>query len=80
MKAHPTEDIAIVTLDAEKDFDNVSFKWLEFVLEKCGFSGSFVHFKDSLYSSPSARVVSACHFWYTTPFTKAQDKGAPYRS
>lgn len=40
---HPGKDLAIITLDAKKAFDNVSFDWLSIVLTKMCFSGPFNH-------------------------------------
>lgn len=67
-KLHPVENIAIITLDAEKTFDNVSFQLLSLVMQKFGLSGNNCHFIHSLYSVPSARVVAAGHMsGYRTP-------------
>lgn len=58
-KQHPLEDVAVITLDAEKAFDNVSFQWLSLVMQKLGISVPFYHFIHSLYSAPSATVIVA---------------------
>lgn len=50
---------AIITLDAEKAFDNDSFQWLSLVMQKFGISGPFYHFIQNLYSSPSATVIAS---------------------
>lgn len=39
-KAHPGEDVIMLTLDAEKTFDNVNLKWLFRVMGKMGFQGT----------------------------------------
>lgn len=49
----------IITLDAEKAFDNVSSDWLSLVLSKLGFTGSFNQLVTSMYSLPVARLVVA---------------------
>lgn len=55
------QDLAIITLDAEKAFDNVSFHWLWLVLQSFGFSGSFLHLISSMDSSTLANVITAGH-------------------
>lgn len=76
-KIHPSADIAIVTLDAEKAFYNVSFEWLALDLEMFGFLGSFSHFINGLYSSLSARVVAAGHVSNPIPLHKGTCQGCP---
>lgn len=56
-KSNPDKDLAIITLDAEKAFDNVSFDWLSMVLMDMGFSGPFKHLIESMYASPTARLM-----------------------
>lgn len=58
-KQHPLEDVAIIALDAEKAFDNVSFQWLSLVMQKLEVSGPFYRFIHNLYSAPSATVIAA---------------------
>lgn len=58
-KINPQKDLAIITLDAEKAFDNVSFEWLSLVLSTLDFSGPFNHLIKTMYASPSARLVVA---------------------
>lgn len=58
-KANPGKNFAIITLDAEKAFDNVSFEWLLLVLSSLDFSGPFSHVIETMYASPSARLVVA---------------------
>uniref|UniRef100_A0AAR2IMM0 Reverse transcriptase domain-containing protein n=1 Tax=Pygocentrus nattereri TaxID=42514 RepID=A0AAR2IMM0_PYGNA len=46
----------VVSLDAEKAFDRVNWKFLLAVLHKFGFGPSFINWIETLYSSPNARV------------------------
>uniref|UniRef100_A0A3Q3BNZ9 Reverse transcriptase domain-containing protein n=1 Tax=Kryptolebias marmoratus TaxID=37003 RepID=A0A3Q3BNZ9_KRYMA len=47
-----------VSLDAEKAFDMVEWKYLFSVLKKFGFGDGFLNLIQSLYNSPQARVVT----------------------
>lgn len=58
-KTNTSDDIAIISLDAEKAFDNVGFPWLSLVLQHFGFSGPFLHLISSMYAAPMANVVAA---------------------
>lgn len=58
-RANLSGDTAIVTLDAEKAFDNVGFHWLKMFLSKFGFSGPFFHLINTMYSAPSMNVIAA---------------------
>lgn len=49
----------IITLDAEKAFDNVSFEWLSMAITKMGFTGPFNHLVNAMYTSSAARLVLA---------------------
>lgn len=53
---NPKEELAIITLDAEKAFDNVSLHWLFQTMEHMGFQGEILNFLKSMYSAPKARV------------------------
>lgn len=53
----PRGDLAILALDAEKEFDNVNINWL--VEKSTGFSGAFLHLVQTMYASPSARLCVA---------------------
>lgn len=61
-KAHPTEDI--ITLDAEKDFDNVSFHWLSLVLARFGFLGPLLGL---MYTAAAKLTVRSCCFFSEAP-------------
>lgn len=58
-KCNPEGNCAIITLDVEKAFVNVSFEWLSIVMTKMGFSGPFAHLINTMYTTPAARLVAA---------------------
>lgn len=76
-RAKPSSYLAIITLDAEKAFDSISFHWLRLVLQNFSFSGSFLHLISTMYSAPSANVIAAGHISNQFHFTKEQYRGAP---
>lgn len=52
-------DHTVITLDAEKAFNNVSLEWLSTALSEMGFTGPFKHLVNAMYASPAARLVAA---------------------
>ena len=48
----------VISLDVEKAFDRVEWKYLFFTLKKFGFEESFISWVELLYSSPLVAVVS----------------------
>lgn len=46
---NPQEELAIITLDAEKAFDNVSLQWLFQTMESMGFQGEILNFLKIMY-------------------------------
>lgn len=52
------KDTLIATLDAEKAFDRVNWKFLFTTLQKFGFGESFINWIKILYTSPSATVTT----------------------
>lgn len=76
-KINPTSDLAIITLDAEKAFDNVSFRWLRLALQRFGFDGPFLHIINAMYSAPSANVVATVHISKSIPLHKGTRQGCP---
>lgn len=77
VRANPDKDTAIVTLDAEKAFDNVSFHWLKMVLTKFGFSGPFLHLIIAMYLAPSANVIAAENISNSIHLHKGTHQGCP---
>lgn len=74
VKSHPS---VIVTLDAEKAFDNVSFQCLYLVLQRFGFSGPFQHLITSMYSTLSIKVIAAGYISDTIILHKGTRQGCP---
>lgn len=60
MKSHPKKHSspAILTIDAEKPFDNVCWQWLDRVLDRLGVLGPFFAYLSLLYSNPIARIYT----------------------
>lgn len=76
-KIHPKEDLAILTLDAEKAFDRISFHWLELALQKIGITGSFLHLIRTLYSAPKACIKTSDFTTNTFPLYRGTRQGCP---
>lgn len=58
-KTHLNSDMAIISLNAKKAFDNISFSWLPLVLQCFGFSSSLLQLISIMYASPTANIVAA---------------------
>lgn len=76
-KTHPNEDLAIITLDAEKAFDNVSISWLFMVLRKLGFGGHFMTFLSGMYASPTAKIITPTFTTNNFSLKKGTRQGCP---
>lgn len=74
-KSHPDQDVAIISLNAKKAFDNVNLSWL--VMEVFSFSGPIVHFLQQMYASSMARLVTPYLVSDTIPLTKWTRQGCP---
>lgn len=59
--ANEPSNPALLTIDAEKAFDNVSWTWMDKVLYRLGAVGPFRVYLSSLYSHPLARVYTPGH-------------------
>ncbi|XP_056431006.1 ras-related protein Rab-24 isoform X1 [Hyla sarda] len=71
----PGEQLVLLTLDAEKVFDNVRWDWLGMVLEKVGIRGSFRTFLNGLYAAPVARVFTSGFLSPSFPIFKGTRQG-----
>lgn len=64
---------ALLTIDAEKAFDNVSWAWLDKILDL----GPFRVYLSSLYTCPLARVYTPGHLSDIFPLRKGTRQGCP---
>uniref|UniRef100_A0A803K3V4 Reverse transcriptase domain-containing protein n=1 Tax=Xenopus tropicalis TaxID=8364 RepID=A0A803K3V4_XENTR len=67
----------LVALDAEKAFDRVSWLYLQKVLEKFGFSGTFLDHILTLYKSPSAAIQTNGQISPRFSLTNGTRQGCP---
>lgn len=74
--ASPTPEM-IVSLDAERAFDRVEFKYLFSVLHKFGFGTKFISWIRLLYSAPMASVKTNSDISLPFPLTRGTRQGCP---
>lgn len=58
VKQNPSIDAAIISLDAEKTFDNVNINWLFQFLNHMGFTRNIITFLKDLYTIPATRICT----------------------
>ena len=68
---------AILSLDQEKAFDRVEWKFLEKVLVKMGFGPSFRNWISLLYSSVNSAVIVNGHLTKSFPVSRGVRQGCP---
>lgn len=68
---------ALLTIDAEKAFDNVSWEWLNRVLDRMGVLGPFRVYLSSLYADPLARIYTTGYLSAIFPLQKGTRQGCP---
>lgn len=67
----------ILSLDAQKAFDHLSWPFMFAILSKYGFSGSFVQALKSLYSHPTSQVQLSSHLSPLFPLSNGTRQGCP---
>lgn len=78
-KNNPTMDSIIITLDAEKTFDNINLDWLFCVMGAMGFHGHIMSFLAAQYAQPLAKINSTLALSYHCAFIlhKGTRQGCP---
>lgn len=66
-RSYTDQDVDIVSLDAEKAFDNISLCWLFRVMTDFGLSCPIVRFLRQMYESPTVRLVTPTSFLILSP-------------
>lgn len=76
-KANPHNNISILTLDAEKAFDNVNIEWLFKTMEHMGISGPYLKLIKSMYKNPKARILTPGHLSKPFQLFRGTRQGCP---
>ena len=66
---------AVFSLDAQQAFDRLEHHFLWTVLRRMGFGEQFVHMVQTLYSSPTATVLTGAQRSYAFPITRSSRQG-----
>lgn len=69
--------VLAVTLEAEKVFDQVDWKYLFDVLDRFGLGSNFIEWVKLLYRSPAARVMVNCSVSDVYPLSRGARQGCP---
>lgn len=72
-----TEPEVVISLDAEKAFDRVEWAYLFYILQKFGFSNSFISWIKLLYTSPLAAVCTNTQRSDFFPLFRGTRQGCP---
>ena len=67
----------VISLDAEKAFDRVEWRYLFIALQKCGFKKEFIAWIRILYSSPLAAIISNNTVSNYFPLGRGTRQGCP---
>lgn len=76
-RANPKEDAVMVSLYAEKAFDNISWQWLFLTLNKLGFRGQILEFLERMYAHPRARIDTGLQLSASFSLSKGTRQGCP---
>ncbi|KAM4038336.1 uncharacterized protein ACNLHF_016640 [Anomaloglossus baeobatrachus] len=68
---------ALVTLDAEKAFDNVKWRWMDQVLDKVELKGTIRNYIRMIYTEPMARIQIPGHLSNAFSLQKGTRQGFP---
>lgn len=71
-----SRDGLVLSLDAQKAFDHLSWPFMFAVLSRYGFSGPFIQALQALYSNPSSQVQLS-YLSQTFPLSNATRQGCP---
>lgn len=69
--------VSLLSLDAMKAFDRLEWSFLWSVLEVMGFGNTFIGMIKTMYSNPSARVLSGRTFSSLFPVSRSSRQGCP---
>lgn len=68
----------ILSLDAQKAFDRLSWPYMFATLTKLGFQGPFISALQALYSNPSSEVWMVSFLSQTFPMSNGTRQGCPF--
>ena len=66
----------IISIDAEKDFDNIQHPFMIKTLQKDGIEGTYLNIIKAIYDKPTANIILNDEKLKAFPLSEEQDKGA----